>query len=89
MTLLEEISTRLEKVENTLLLSKDILTVVEAAGFSGLSKTFLYKLTHQKKIPHYKPRNKMIYFKKSELENWLLRNKIIPSCIEFNTSETN
>ena len=32
------------------------------------------KLTANKEIPHYKPRGKMIYFAKEELDEWLLQN---------------
>ena len=34
----------------------------------------LYKLTSGKEIPHYKPRGKMIYFAKEDLDEWLLQN---------------
>ncbi|KAA6330977.1 hypothetical protein EZS27_020367, partial [termite gut metagenome] len=27
-------------------------------------------------IPHYKPQGKMLYFEKSELENWLRQNPV-------------
>lgn len=57
-------------------LSKDILTTEEACKFLGYSKSYLYKLTHLRKIPHYKPNGKKIYFKKEDCENHLLRNKI-------------
>jgi hypothetical protein len=30
-------------------------------------------------IPYYKPRGKMIYFDREELENWLLQNRIAPA----------
>ena len=30
--------------------------------------------THLKEIPHYKPRGKMIYFAKEDLDEWLLQN---------------
>ena len=34
----------------------------------------VYKLTSGKEIPHYKPRGKMIYFAKEDLDEWLLQN---------------
>lgn len=42
--------------------SKAILTLAEAAEYMGLKKSYLYRLTHEKRIKHYKPNNKMIYF---------------------------
>jgi hypothetical protein len=32
-----------------------------------------------KTVPHYKPRGKMIYFNRVELEEWLLQNRIATS----------
>ena len=58
------------------LVYKKVLSVNEASEYLNISVSWLYKLTHLKKIPHYKPNGKMIYFKKSDLNSWLLRNRI-------------
>lgn len=42
--------------------------------YIGVSESLLYKLTSGKEIPHYKPRGKMIYFAKEELDEWLMQN---------------
>ena len=52
------------------------LTLEEAADYLGFSKSYLYKLTSANKIPHYKPQGKRLYFSKSELNTWLLRNPV-------------
>ena len=39
--------------------------------YIGVSESMLYKLTSNKEIPHYKPRGKMLYFAKEELDAWL------------------
>ena len=49
-------------------------TLVEAAKFLDLSQSHLYKLTSERKIPHFKPNGKKIYFDESELVQWLKRN---------------
>ena len=49
------------------------LTLIEAAKFLDLSRSHLYKLTSECKIPHFKPNGKRIYFDKSELVQWLMR----------------
>lgn len=36
----------------------------------------MYKLTHQGRIPHFKPHGKNIYFNREELEQWLLQNPV-------------
>lgn len=34
---------------------KEILTIDAVAEMTGLSKSYIYVLTHSKRIPHYKP----------------------------------
>jgi excisionase family DNA binding protein len=57
-------------------INEEILSLNEAAKFLKSSKSFMYKMTSQKHIPHYVPSGKRIYFKKSDLEDWLLKNRI-------------
>ncbi len=57
-------------------LSKEILTLEEGAEYLGLSKSALYKLTSKKEIPFYNPGGKKIYFRKAELENWIISKKV-------------
>lgn len=70
---LNEMKELLEKQE---VLKKEILTIEEAAGFLDLSTSRLYKMTHNKEIPHYKPGGKKIYLKRQELEQWILNSRI-------------
>ena len=75
-----DIQERLETVENTVkmagLVKKEVLTFDEAATFTGMSKSYLYKQTAQKNVPHYKPAGKLVYFNRAELESWLLQNRV-------------
>lgn len=61
---------------NTIYCTKEVLTSDEAAAYMGVSKSYLYKLTMRKEIPHYKPMGKMCYFKRVELEAWLQSNRV-------------
>ena len=54
------------------------LTLLEAAEFLGFSRSHLYRLTSQGRVPCYKPEGKRIYFDRAELVNWLKRNRIRP-----------
>jgi excisionase family DNA binding protein len=63
------------KIEELAALNKDVLNLKEAARYLNVSCSYLYKLTHTKEIPHYKPRGKQIYFEKRELDHWLLQNR--------------
>ena len=58
---------------------EEILSLNEAAMFLKASKSFLYKMTSQKLVPHYIPSGKKIYFRQSDLEDWLLKNRIPPT----------
>ena len=72
---------RIDNLEKRAISSKDILTLQEASVYIGVSLSQLYKLTSTQSIPHYKPRGKMCYFEKKELDAWLLRNHNGPDII--------
>lgn len=57
---------------------KEIISVEECAEFLGLSISYIYRLTHEKRLPYYRPNGKKIYFQKQELLNWLLSHRISP-----------
>lgn len=54
---------------------KEILNVKEVSELTGMSISYIYKLTHTKQLTCYKPNGKLIFFKRSEVESWLLSNK--------------
>lgn len=54
---------------------KEMLTLNELAIYTGFSKSHIYKLTHQNKIPHYKPSGKCIFFNLKEINDWLMQNR--------------
>lgn len=61
---------------NVLFAQKEVLTLEEVAQYTGLKKSYLYKLTADKAIPHYKPSGKTCFFKRTELEEWLTSNPV-------------
>lgn len=74
---LKEILKRVEKIERySLLAAKNVLCFEDAALLTGLSRSYLYKLTCTHQIPHYKPYGKQIYFDRSEVENWMRQNRV-------------
>ena len=54
--------------------NKRALTFDEACIYSGISKSYMYKLTSAGIIPFSKPNGKMIWFDKQKLDHWLLSN---------------
>jgi excisionase family DNA binding protein len=67
---------QLARIERLLAGQKETLTLEEASAYSGISKSYLYKLTSSGTIPHYKPEGKIIYFDRAELNSWLKRNRV-------------
>ena len=59
------------------ILQKDILTLAEACLYLGVKSSFMYKLTSKRLIPHSVPNGKLIYFVRSELNEWACQNKRI------------
>jgi excisionase family DNA binding protein len=49
--------------------------VSEAAEFTGLKPSYLYKLIHLRKIPHYKPLGGRVFFRREELEEFIFRGR--------------
>lgn len=54
---------------------KEIMNIDELSEYLNISKSFIYKLTSQKNIPHYCPTGKLIYFSKREIIDWVVSNK--------------
>ena len=71
-----ELREQLDRIETAILSQKEVLTFDEAVQFTGMSKSYMYKLTSTQKIPHYKPSGKMVYFNRDELQTWLLQNRV-------------
>ena len=84
---------KLESIESKLseqnLLQKEVLNFTEACTYLELSESHLYKLTSTKQVPHFCPNGKKLYFKRVELEQWLLRNRVstIAEIVETKTAE--
>lgn len=77
---MDNFSEQLDRIEKLLnhqsIYLKEILTAEEVAKYTNYKKSHVYKLTSGNKIPHYKPGGKKLYFRRSEIDEWLLKNKI-------------
>lgn len=87
----ESIDERLKNIEEILYSSKEMLTAKEVCNYLGISQSLLYKLTCASKIPHFKPRGKMVYFEKKEIIKWIKKHhvKIYEESEEIDESELN
>lgn len=73
-----EFNEQLQKLEALIVANgqKQVLNLDEVAVYTGLSKSYLYKLSSTGGIPCYKPRAKMLYFNREEIDQWLLQNRV-------------
>jgi len=73
----------------TLLGVKKALTMSDCALLTGLSKSHIYKLVMNKKIPYWKSDGgKLTYFDKQEIEAWLLQHRV-KTTAEIDTEAAN
>ena len=56
---------------------KQMLTFKEACRYLGITKDWLYKMTHRRAIPYFKPGGKMIYFHRADLDAYMSRGKVM------------
>jgi len=72
---LKSIEARQRSMEKMLLSQKTVLNFVELSDYTGLSKSFLYKLLSKGEIPGgYKPTGKQWFFERKVIDQWLLSN---------------
>lgn len=75
MANIENIDHRLGRIEKLLLSQKTVLDFDEARVYTGLSASYLYKLTSTNGIPCFCPQGKKLYFNRQELDSWMQRNR--------------
>lgn len=72
----DKILEQLDRIErNTLLAAKNVLTIRDVSALTGLSLSWIYKATCERRIPHYKPSGKILYFDRKEIEDWMRQGK--------------
>ncbi len=70
---------RLDRLERLMTANKEVLTFEETCDYTGISRSYLYKLTASGNIPHSKPNGKIIFFEKRRLNEWLLQHSVRPN----------
>ncbi len=66
---------RLDRLEKLLLSNNEVLTFEETSDYTGISRSYLYKLTAAGNVPHSKPNGKLIFFQRKKIVRWLLQNE--------------
>lgn len=62
---------------------KKFLTVKEVADYLGSTPAFIWKLTFEKRIRHYKPGGKKIYFALDDIETYITSGMVVEAKPEF------
>lgn len=73
--ILNKLSEIANKLDEQNLLQKTVLNFNEACTYLDVSQSHLYKLTSTRQVPHFCPQGKKLYFKRTELDEWLQRNR--------------
>ena len=69
----------LARIEKYILIgTKNVLNIDEASIVLGVTIRTLRKMVAEHTIPIYKPNQRALYFKKSDLEDWMLQNRVKP-----------
>ena len=72
---MDKIDSLNKKLDQILALQSEVLTLDALCILTGWTKGNIYKKTSGGLLPFYKPNGKTIYFKKSEIEAYLLTNR--------------
>ena len=73
--ILDKLTEIANKLDEQNLLKKPVINFNDACKYLDVSPSHLYKLTSARQIPHFCPQGKKLYFKREELDEWLLRNR--------------
>lgn len=58
------------------MIEKKYLNVEESADYLGVSRSTIYSYTHNRIIPHYKPRGRRCYFLKDDLDSFIEKTRV-------------
>ncbi|MCM1077783.1 MAG: helix-turn-helix domain-containing protein [Bacteroides sp.] len=85
----EKIEQRLQRIETLLsITAKEVLSVREVATLISRSESRIRHLVAQREIPHYKNDRGQVSFLKSEVEAWMLGQKIPMSSDTYRLAST-
>lgn len=72
----KEIKEQLDRIEQyAMIAAKSMLNIKEAAIILGMTVEGVRYLARNNILPYYKPNVHRLYFKKSELEDWMMQNR--------------
>lgn len=85
---LDMVLSRLDGIVSMLFHTKAVLTTEEAAMYLGITTGHLYRVVRKFNIPHTRPTNGKIYFRKEELDRWIASRTEVSETLETADVET-
>ncbi|WP_345007271.1 helix-turn-helix domain-containing protein [Snuella lapsa] len=74
--ILSELKSLRKEVERSNFCNRSIYTTKDAAEFLGVSVSYMQKLIASREITFYRPKGKLIYLERKDLEDFVLKNPI-------------
>lgn len=72
----EEIKQQLDRIEQyAMIAAKTMLNIKEASFILGMTEQSIRTKARNNELPCYKPNVNRLYFKKDELEAWMMQNR--------------
>lgn len=75
VNILSELQAIRQLLQKQNLLKKEFLDFNEACEYLNVSPSYLYKKTASKAISHYHPTGKKLFFRRTELDEFVLQNR--------------
>ena len=73
----EAIMARLDRLEELIgRASSPVMDARECATYVGVSLGSLYRMTSERKIPHYKMGENRLLFNREEIDRWMMRERV-------------
>ena len=72
----KEIKNKLDEILAHLKGDKQVMNLEQLCAYTGLSKSYIYKMTSDNLIPYFRPTGKILFFEKSLIDSWILRNRV-------------
>jgi len=73
---MQTIEEKLNLIVSLLLTQKEVLTVDDMCLLTGYSKSFWYKASANRAIPHSSPSGGRIFFDRKSVQEWLMSNPV-------------
>jgi excisionase family DNA binding protein len=67
----------LERLMKSCIFQKEVLTFSEGCAYCGYSHSYMYKLISYYIIPYYKTHQGRVFFRRSDLDEWLLHCRVV------------